>query len=60
MPVTVTKLQGNDIPEKMRRPDVNVVFRVTDHQGNARYLFDEVEAAQRAVKASDESQAAKK
>lgn len=59
MPVTVTKLQGNDIPENMRGPGIEVVFRVTDHQGNVQYLLDDVEAAQSAVRASDDHQAAK-
>lgn len=54
MPVTVTKLQGNDIPLDMRGPDVDVVFRVIDQQGNEQYLLDDVEAAQLAVRASDE------
>jgi len=59
MPVTVSKLQGNDIPEEMRGPEVEVVFRVTDHEGKVKYLLDDVEAAQSAVRASDEHQAAK-
>lgn len=54
MSVTVTKLQGNDIPPDMRGPDVEVVFRVIDQQGNEQYLFDDAEAAQVAVRASDE------
>lgn len=60
MSVTVTKLQGTDIPEEMRRPGLEVVFRITDHEGNMQYLLDDVEAAQRAVQASDDGQAAKK
>ncbi|MEL7561375.1 hypothetical protein [Stutzerimonas chloritidismutans] len=59
MTVTVTKLRGNDIPEAMRGPDVQVVFRVTDHEGNTQYLLDDVEAAQSAVRASDNHQAGK-
>lgn len=54
MPVILTKLQGNDIPPDMRGPDVDVVFRVIDQQGNEQYLLDDVEAAQLAVRASDE------
>lgn len=53
MPVSVTKLQGQDIPEHLRRPGVEVVFRVIDEQGKERYLLDDVEAAQTAVRASE-------
>ena len=53
MAVTVTKLQGDDIPEEMRGPDVEVVFRVIDERGDERYLLDDIEAAETAVRASD-------
>ncbi|GAB6388836.1 hypothetical protein [Stutzerimonas marianensis] len=53
MPVSVTKLQGQDIPEHLRGPGVEVVFRVIDEQGKERYLLDDVEAAQTAVRASE-------
>lgn len=56
MSVIVSKLRGNDIPEKLRRPDVEIVFRVIDRAGNEHFLLDEVEAAQRAVRASDEAE----
>ncbi|MGK9066384.1 hypothetical protein [Stutzerimonas chloritidismutans] len=53
MPVTVTKLMGQDIPEHLRQPGVEVVFRVLDEQGQERYLLDDVEAAKVAVQASE-------
>jgi hypothetical protein len=56
MPVIVSKLRGNDIPENLRSPDVEVVFRVIDRAGNEQFLLDEVEAAQSAVRASDEAE----
>lgn len=59
MPVTVTKLRGDDIPENLRGPDVQVVFRVIDEVGNEQYLLDDVEAAQLAVRASEREQDAK-
>jgi hypothetical protein len=59
MSVTVTKLRGNDIPEAMRGPDVQVVFRITDQEGNTQYLLDDVEAAQTAVRVSDDHHARK-
>lgn len=59
MPVTVTKLQGDDIPENLRGPEVEVVFRVTDDAGNEQFLLDDVEAAQTAVRASDKAQESK-
>ena len=59
MSVTVTKLRGNDIPKAMRGPDVQVVFRITDHEVNTQYLLDDVEAAQTAVRVSDDHHARK-
>lgn len=59
MPVTVTKLQGDDIPEHLRGPAVEIVFRVTDEQGNERYLLDDIEAAKLAVRVSEEAQQSK-
>lgn len=55
MPVTLTKLRGNDIPEHLRGPDVEVVFRVTDEAGNEQFVLNDVEAAQTAVRASDKA-----
>jgi len=52
MSVTVSKLQGDEIPEHLRGPDI----RVTDAEGHSRYLTDEVEAAQLAVSISDRQQ----
>ncbi len=54
MPVTVTRLQGSDIPEHIRGPGVDVVFRVTDDNGQVQYLLDDVEAAKTAVRASED------
>ncbi len=54
MPVTVTKLRGDDIPEHLRGPGVEVVFRVIDEKEQEHYLLDDVEAAKAAVRASDE------
>lgn len=54
MPVTVTKLQGDAIPEHLRGPDVDMVFRVINEHGQEQYLLDDVEAARTAVRASDE------
>ncbi|CEG50617.1 hypothetical protein [Stutzerimonas kunmingensis] len=56
MSVTVTKLEGDDIPEHLRHPDIAMVYRVTDANGNSRYLTDDVEAAQLAVNISDRQQ----
>ncbi len=56
MSVTVSKLQGDAIPEHLRGPDIWVVYRVTDAGGHSRYLTDEVEAAQLAVRLSDRQQ----
>ncbi|MBU0921208.1 hypothetical protein ACBG90_04220 [Stutzerimonas kunmingensis] len=56
MSVTVTKLKGDDIPEHLRHPDIAMVYRVTDANGNSRYLTDDVEAAQLAVNISDRQQ----
>ena len=56
MGVTVSKLQGDAIPEHLRGPDIWVVYRVTDAGGHSRYLTDEVEAAQLAVRLSDRQQ----
>ena len=42
MSVTVSKLQGDEIPEHLRGPDIRVVYRVTDAEGHSRYLTDEV------------------
>lgn len=53
MPVTVTKLQGDAIPEHLRGSDVDVVFRVLDEKGQEQFLLDDVEAAKTAVRASD-------
>lgn len=44
MAVSVTTLQGGDIPEGLRASDADVVYRVID--GNEQYLFNDVEAAQ--------------
>lgn len=59
MPVTVTQLRGDDIPENLRGPEVDVVFRVIDDAGNEQFLLDDVEAAQSAVRASDKAQESK-
>lgn len=56
MSVTVSKLQGDEIPEHLRGPDIRVVYRVTDAEGHSRYLTDEVEAAQLVVSISDRQQ----
>jgi len=56
MSVTVSKLQGDEIPEHLRGPDIRVVYRVTDAEGHSRYLTDAVEAAQLAVSISDRQQ----
>lgn len=48
--------QGDDIPEHLRHPDIAMVYRVTDANGNSRYLTDDVEAAQLAVNISDRQQ----
>ena len=53
MSVTVSKLQGDDIPEHLRGPDIRVVYRVTDAEGHSRYLTDE--AAQLAASATASS-----
>lgn len=57
MIVTVTKLEGDDIPEHLRGPDIQMVFRVTDADGHSRYLTDDIEAAKVAVTISDQQQA---
>ena len=56
MSVTLSKLQGDEIPEHLRGPDIRVVYRVTDADGHSRYLTDAVEAAQLAVSISDRQQ----
>jgi hypothetical protein len=53
MPVTVSKLQGDEIPMYLRGPDVTVVYRVVDEDGQEQYLLDDVEAARLAVRASE-------
>ncbi len=59
MSVTVTKLKGDDIPEHLRHPNIAMVYRVTDANGNSRYLTDDVEAAPLAVNISDRQQLAR-
>ena len=56
MSVTVTKLEGADIPEHLRHPDIATLYRVTDANGISRYLTDDVEAAQVAVSISERQQ----
>ncbi|MCQ2044549.1 hypothetical protein SAMN05216194_10335 [Stutzerimonas kunmingensis] len=56
MSVSLTKLEGDDIPEHLRHPDIARVYRVTDAHGHSRYLTDAVEAAQLAVSISDRQQ----
>ncbi|MHA6639521.1 hypothetical protein ACP6JA_12750 [Stutzerimonas frequens] len=56
MSVTLSKLQGDEIPEHLRGPAIRVIYRVTDADGHSRYLTDDVEAAQLAVRLSDRQQ----
>ena len=53
MPVTVSKLEGEQNPEHLQGPDVQRVFRVIDETGQEHYLLDDVEAARLAVSASE-------
>jgi hypothetical protein len=53
MPVTLSKLRGEEIPVHLRGPGVEVVYRVVDETGQVHDLLDDVEAARLAVQASD-------
>lgn len=57
MAVTVTKLEGDDIPADQRSAEVEQVFKVTDDTGEAHYCIDDVEAAKLAVQLSEEQKA---
>lgn len=56
MSVTVSKLQGTDIPPDMSGTVVEVAFLVFDQQGHGQYLLDDVEAAHTPVRVSDKGQ----
>lgn len=55
MAVVVTKLEGEQIPEEMREASPQVLFRVTDVDGNAHYAQSDEEAAKLAVRLSEQN-----
>ncbi|WP_296268338.1 hypothetical protein [Pseudomonas sp. UBA6562] len=53
MPVTVKKLEGDDIPPHRRREDVTQIFRVTDDDGVEHFVDSDEAAAKLAVTLSE-------
>lgn len=57
MAIIVKKLEGDEIPASLREANTEYVFQVTDDNGNAHYVRDDVEAAKLAVELSNQGKA---
>ncbi len=55
MTVTLRTLQGDEIPEALRREGLSVLFEVEDEDGGLHYREDDAQAARLVVELSGES-----
>jgi len=57
MSVKLKRLEGDEIPERMRKDNVDVVFEVTADDGSVEYRYSDVDAARVAVNLSEQDKA---
>ncbi|MCQ4271548.1 hypothetical protein NA655_11010 [Pseudomonas kuykendallii] len=57
MSVKLKRLEGEEIPDRLRKDDVDVVFEVTADDGSVEYRYSDVDAARTAVNLSEQDKA---
>ncbi len=54
MTVKLRRLEGEEIPDPLRKDDVEAVFEVTADDGSVEYRYSDVDAARVAVDLSEQ------
>ncbi len=57
MSVKLKRLEGEEIPDRLKKDNVDVVFEVTADDGSVEYRYSDVDAAKVAVNLSEQGKA---